>query len=349
MKISLSSKCYMNMIGIALGIFIKMFILMAIPAQAAVPDILSVPIVADVTTRSLSVIWVVDANDADPHIYVYNSPSGTPGSPSDITSTLTLEPMPVSTGNSSQTFADIQAAAQARGIQKIRVLGLNFNTTYYYQIYSSNGDGNSSLFPASPDPVSTELQTSKTKLNGLDIVPFSNELMVVELFDETGADLNGGIVLVNIVESGASGNYPVSAFVGDGIDSPFAMIDINNVFGDTSHENMDCLGGERMDLLVVRGSNCPQEQIKYRIVPSDDNLDEAKLLTPCYNYDSDPKCTDNDCSGFISMMDVQNILDLLGSSLPECEYNDDFDVNPSDFISMMDVQEALDQLGQTCD
>ncbi len=108
-----------------------------------------------------------------------------------------------------------------------------------------------------------------------------------------------------------------------------------------------------MDLHIVRGSNCPQEQIKFRMLPNDNNLDEAKLLTPCYNYALDPNtlapaCTDNDCDDYISIFDALNVLDILTQTFPACGYNDDFDVDGDGSISILDALFVLDQLTQTC-
>jgi hypothetical protein len=81
------------------------------------------------------------------------------------------------------------------------------------------------------------------------------------------------------------GNYPQSAFVGDGILPPYALIDLNNVFGRQTNMNLDLSGGGNLTLINFRGM-LGNAAVTHR-VPADSGMCEIKspdaALIPGWN------------------------------------------------------------------
>jgi hypothetical protein len=80
-----------------------------------------------------------------------------------------------------------------------------------------------------------------------------------------------GTLLLATVEGG---NHPITAFVGDCIELPDAIIDLNNVFSREAHENLDLSQGQNFTLLNFRG--CWGNSIVTYNVPEDLSLSEVK-------------------------------------------------------------------------
>jgi len=69
-------------------------------------------------------------------------------------------------------------------------------------------------------------------------------------------------------------NYPLSAFVGDGVSLPYAIIDLNNAFSSVTKGNIDLFQGESLTLINARGLNGNSFTIQN--LPSDNNISEIK-------------------------------------------------------------------------
>lgn len=70
------------------------------------------------------------------------------------------------------------------------------------------------------------------------------------------------------------GSHPITAFVGDGVELPYAIIDLNNVFSRDTFETLDLSQGLNLTLLNFRGLE-GNSIITYK-VPEDQSLSEVK-------------------------------------------------------------------------
>ncbi|RLG90099.1 hypothetical protein DRO34_06195 [Candidatus Bathyarchaeota archaeon] len=252
--------------GVLLGALVALLIMLPIKAIGGVPSVKDI-MVTDVTTRSFSVIWA-SSEPSYPDLNVYDDPDGTiPTWGAVITS------QPVESGDSW-----IGALAEDNGVMKVRVTGLLPNTTYYFQtVTTSKSTSDTTIYPDSAPlrSVTTEALTVRNKASGEDVVPFSNDLIVEECYLNDGVTPAEGTLLVATVEGG---DYPVTAFIGDGIDPPYALIDLNNLFSRNSHESLDVTKGENLTLVNFRGM-LGNSAITYS-VPEDLGLSEIKLPDP---------------------------------------------------------------------
>jgi hypothetical protein len=187
---------------------------------------------------------------------------------------------PVESGN-----ADIQQAAKSNGVMKVKVTGLEPGTTYYFKtVTNSEATGDIAYYPNVEPYISviTEAATVRTIHSGSNLIPFSNDVIIQPCYLADGITPAEGSLLVATV-SGA--NYPLTAFVGDGVDLPNALIDLNNLFGVSSHENLNCQQGDNLTLLNIRGAS-GNSIIIYQ-VPVDLSLAEVKppasALKPGWN------------------------------------------------------------------
>lgn len=246
-----------------------LFIVTALPGMAygGVPEVSHV-MVTDVTTRSFSVIWAAsEASTAG--LEVYDDQDGTV-----VAAGAVITPHPIGSGDEA-----IKTAAEDNGVMKVMVTGLEPDTAYYFMtITTSKSSPDTTYDPnAAPfTPVVTESETVRTYESGEDVLPFSNDLIIEPCYLDDGETFAEGTLLLATLEGGS---YPVTAFVGDGVDLPNAVIDLNNVFSREAHENLDLSQGENLTLLNFRGladnSIIPFSIITHE-VPVDESLSEVK-------------------------------------------------------------------------
>lgn len=240
---------------------------------AGVPEVSHV-MVTDVTTRSFSVIWV-SSEASSANLEIFEDESG-----AIPLTNIKIIRHPVESGN-----ADIQQAAKSNGVMKVKVTGLEPGTTYYFKtVTNSEATGDIAYYPNVEPYISviTEAATVRTIHSGSNLIPFSNDVIIQPCYLADGITPAEGSLLVATV-SGA--NYPLTAFVGDGVDLPNALIDLNNLFGVFSHENLNCQQGDNLTLLNIRGAS-GNSIIIYQ-VPVDLSLAEVKppasALKPGWN------------------------------------------------------------------
>jgi hypothetical protein len=249
-------------------LLLALFMITALPMtiSAAVPEVSHI-MVTDVTTVSFSVIWAAgEASSAG--LQVFEDEAGTIPVADAI-----ISPHPVESGD-----ASIKEAAENNGVMKVRVTGLEFATTYYFQtITTSKSTSDVALSPETAPfmAVSTEALTVRSKASGGNSVPFSNDVIVADCYlDDDVTPADGTLLLASI----GGGNYPVTAFVGDGIAPPKALIDLNNIYGRNDNENMDVAQGTSLTLLNFRGIS--GKSIITHKVPADTGLCEIKPPAP---------------------------------------------------------------------
>ena len=246
-------------------IFLSILVWCACPVfvMAGVPAVSNL-FITDVTPKSFSVIWAAnEACTAD--IEVYEDASGTT-----IVPGIVIEPHPVESGD-----VAIKEAAENNGVMKVRVTGLAFDTTYYFQtITTSKSTSDITLYPGTAPfmAVTTEVQTVRTYTSGSDVLPFSNDIIIEECYLEAGVTPAEGTLLMATV---TGGNYPLTAFIGDGVDLPYALIDLNNMYSRETFETLDLMQGENLTLLNFRGIT--GNSIVTNDVPLDEDMSEVKF------------------------------------------------------------------------
>lgn len=283
--------------------------------------------VTDVTTRSFSVIWSA-SEPSTSNLRVYDDADG-------LVQTLgaVITPQPVNDGS-----AAIQSAAENNGVMKVRVTGLNPNTTYYFQtVTTSKSTSDVVSFPetAPLSGVTTETRTVRTEISGMYEVPFANDLIVFECYLSDGVTPAEGTLLVAGVEGC---DYPVSSFVGDGVSSPLAYVDLNNLFNTAGNENVTLVGGEELLLRQFMGTGGIQAATY--TIPINNQLTEMKFPTaiPCYG-DLDG---DNDVDG----LDLAIFAEAYNSVSGDVNFNPDADFDLSGAVDEGDLALFVDKFGQ---
>ena len=234
----------------------------ATSAGAGIPNVEN-HFITDVTTVSFSVIWAA-SEPSTAAVEVFDDENGTTP-----TASAVVVAHPVNSGD-----ALIRAAAEDNGVMKVMVTGLAADTTYYFRtVTTSKSTSEITTFPETTPlkSVTTEAQTTRTYNDGGNILPFSNDVIIEPCYLEDGTTVAEGTLLLATV---AGGNYPVTAFVGDGVDLPYALLDLNNVFGRDSNENLDLMGGINLTLVNFRGIG--GYSIVTHDLPDDNSLAEIK-------------------------------------------------------------------------
>lgn len=244
--------------------WLSLFFLLVLPVAAygGVPEVSHV-MVTDVTTCSFSVIWT-SSEPSTADLEVYEDEAGT-----ETAAYAVITPHPIESGDYT-----IRTAAEDNGVMKVRVTDLEPDTTYYFMtITTSKSTEETTDYPdAAPFiSVTTESETVRTYESGGDILPFSNDLIIEACYLDDGTTPAEGILLLATV---AGGSHPITAFVGDGVASPNAVIDLNNVFSRDTFENLDLSQGLNLTLLNFRGLS--GNSIITYLVPEDQSLSEVK-------------------------------------------------------------------------
>ena len=244
--------------------WLSLFFLLVLPVAAygGVPEVSHV-MLTDVTTTSFSVIWAAsESSMAD--LEVYEDEAGNV-----VAADAVITPHPIESGDDT-----IKTAAEDNGVMKVRVTDLEPYTTYYFMTITTSKSSTDTTYnpSAAPfTPVTTESETVRTYESGGDILPFSNDLIIEACYLNDGTTPAEGTLLLATL---AGGSHPITAFVGDGVDSPFAIIDLNNVFSRDTGENIDLSQGLNLTLLNFRG--LLGNSIVTHGVPEDQSLSEVK-------------------------------------------------------------------------
>jgi hypothetical protein len=182
--------------------------------------------ITDVTPTAFSVVW--EANEpSTPSITVFDDAFN------DITGTLVI------TNESAE-----HPPAEDLGVMKVRVTGLVPDTQYYFQTVTvAKADGTSVIYPDNDNiPVATTLTS----------VIVDNNLIFIQIFESDGISVAHGTLLSAEVQGAL---HPVTGWQGDGIPDPYAYVDLNNLYGEATGENLELSGGEAITLRVFGGSS----------------------------------------------------------------------------------------------
>lgn len=208
--------------------------------------VLSDVLVTDVTDRSFSLIWTSDQPGTQ-LIEVYN----------DIGGTLRVNDLGVSehsvfTGNPASDGANRQAsinailqATKALGIYQVSVTGLEPDTSYYIKFgIQSDATSDITLCPDAGPVLCTDAHAG--------LIPVVTQSQPDRISSAPDVFLNDYLLSLNlsakkgelVVISTETSNYPVSAYVGDGVPEPYALIDMNNLYSSVDQQ-----------ILLINGSS----------------------------------------------------------------------------------------------
>ncbi len=219
--------------------------------------------VTDVAPVSFSVIWA-SSEASTSNLNVFLDEGG-----SVPATDIIIVSQPVDSGDMS-----IAVAAEDNGVMKVRVSGLEPDTTYYFQtVTTSKSSSDVTYYPASAPlmGVTTAKQIVRTEVNEELEVPFTNDLIIQECLLPDGVTPAPGTLVVANVEGSYSS---VSNFVGDGVVSPQCYVDLNNIFDSLTYENKPLYGGEWLVLSRMMGMS-GYEMDPYEI-PINEQLAEMK-------------------------------------------------------------------------
>jgi hypothetical protein len=214
-----------------------------VKAYSAGP-VLSDLLVTDVTDRSFSLIWTSDQPGQE-IVEVYNDSGGTQlVNGFNVSEYSVFTGSPASDGtNRQQSIDSIAQAAKALGIYQALVTGLDPNTNYYIKFgIQSDATGDITLCPdvgavLCPDahagliPVVTQSQPNR--ISSAPDVFLNDYLLSLNLSAKKGE-----LVVISMETS----NYPVSAYVGDGVPEPYALIEMNNLFSSMDQQTLPING-----------------------------------------------------------------------------------------------------------
>jgi len=285
--------------------FISLYLLSAtVPAVAVVSDTQ----ITDVTTRAFSVVWVSSEPVTSATVKVFRDST-------DITATLNVNLVSPS-------------SALQRGIVKVDVTGLTPVTTVSVRTVTNGSES---------DRLSVRTAAESTKANSNN-QPIVNDLIMHKIFLPDGVTpAEGGLLLV---KAPRLSSYPLTAFVGQGFTAPVAVIDLNNLFNDTTGLSAEVLAGEVLEVTEFRGLYCNQNQklTRMRQVPSHEEsppITELELPIKCFSPNN--IAADFNCDKSIDPGDFNLFLYSFGTSIPACRFNPDYDLNadktidPGDF------------------
>ncbi|MCH5375833.1 MAG: hypothetical protein JJ992_17825 [Planctomycetes bacterium] len=300
--------------------FLILFAFLAVPiaASAALHDVT----VTDVTTRAFAVAWFSDEPVLSATIKVYTDESGL----DEITGDLDISVVSAS-----------HPPAMELGLVKVDVVGLEPDSTYYFSLETTTGSG-LFTYPASPPlaAVTTAVEVSLAQPDAPD-QPIVNDLILHSIFGPDGTTPSEGTLLV--VSLPGISPYPISAFVGEGVDPPMAIADLSNLF-DADGVSAQAVAGAPMLIREFRGRVCPpetQQLVRFRRVPAHDEtppITELEDPAPCF------ASGDFNCSGAVDAADFNEFLIRFGSvnsqAEPNCGFNPDYDLNPDGQVNAGD-------------
>ena len=313
-----------------LGILVALLMLPLPRAEAVISDLR----VTDVTTRSFSVVWVNDEAVTNARLRVFSDAAGQ----TDITATLQITPVSAAL-----------PGAHSQGIVKIQATGLLPGTDYFVETETTGFSG-VEIFPLPPAPfihLKTALQTVKaTSANG----PITNDLIHGQINHPDGVNPTQDTLLM--VEVPSLSPYPLSAFVGNGVAAPSAIVDLNNSFDQMTGLSAAVPAKTVLKVTQYRGLLCPiaaQKLLRLRRAPIHEEglptISEFENAAPCFSPNG--TAADFNCDGAIGPGDFNLLLAQFGlasnQTTPDCRFNPDYDlsgdgaVGPGDFNLFLSV------------
>lgn len=269
---------------ICVSLLLSALLLMA--SAALVPAAPLGAVITDVCSRSFSAAWIA-GEPATGSVSVFFDPDGTQAVPGAV---LTSQPVLDPAGG-----AGVKAALS--GVLKVRVAGLSPDTTYYFQAATRFASGPSVLHPSGPPfpSVHTAGEPSPADLGG------RNDLVAVMVEAQNGEPVISGLAVLTL--EGAA--YPVSAFVGDAVHAPWAVLDLNNLSARAFGAPLSLGGGETVSVSFLSANG-------FFKAPARRVFDQSRLAAVQENL---PLFGDLNGSGDLSLADAVLSLTVI-SGLP---------------------------------
>ncbi|MEE8147570.1 MAG: hypothetical protein V3T24_08205 [Longimicrobiales bacterium] len=287
---------------------------------------------SDITTRSFSVVWASDEPVLDAAVRIFADPNGTSELTQDLAVSLVSSQFP---------------PALTLGIVKMDVVGLGADTCVFIQSETTSSAGTVLEPPDSPlIEVCTEARTTKATASDRLIV---NDLLLHEVFEPDGVTPAAGALLVLALPG--RGANPLTAFVGQGVLAPKAVVDLNNLFDIDTGASTEVDPAEILTLTEFRGLLCPglvdHRLLRFRRAP--EHEEELLIGRRLSEVESPAECffADTVCDDTVNILDAQRVLNVFGRELGECAFNPDMDVVADGSINILDVQSVLNRLGQS--
>jgi hypothetical protein len=224
-----------------------------------------------VTIGSFSVVWMTDPN-ADPGVEVYSDGAML----QKVTDGITITLLPAGSNKAAQ-------AAQAKGIMKVRVSGVNPATTYYVRTVTKDHNQPDSIAYSSLQEVMTASDVTLYSTSSGTVAGLANDLVALPVYIrpvETTTEPGLGDLV--ILENQAA-PHPISAFVGDGVVAPEGILDLNNLFN-ADGTSLAVSGGEVITLRVYRAGNL-STLTHYRRIPQNSAM--ASIVSPVKGFFAD--------------------------------------------------------------
>jgi len=131
--------------------------------------------------------------------------------------------------------------AEDIGVMKVRVSGLESGKVYFFQTLTIAKEDGLAVFYPYPEMsgVTTEIAVSAVQ----------NDLITQRIYDEVGSPAEGALLVASV----SGGDYPVSGWVVQGAEGPWAEVDLNNAYSKISHQNLQLVGWEELTLWSFGG------------------------------------------------------------------------------------------------
>jgi len=252
---------------------------------AVLPTFLE-PVITDVTDRAFSVIWTT-AQQGQPLVEVYSDAAATmPVAGIALTFNEPMTGNPALSGLDRQTSKDfIASSAKSLGIVKASIAGLNPDTDYFVKFgvqadvtdeITLCPDAGAGFCPAPAGLLTIHTAKQPVRESSMTELFVNDPLLVLNITAQPGE------LMIARVETS---RYPVSAFVGDGVPAPYALIDLNNLYSVTNSQSLQLSGfneqpqgntGEALILRHYKGMNGSDTNVQV----ADTSQGSGALMSP---------------------------------------------------------------------
>jgi parallel beta-helix repeat protein len=195
--------------------------------HAEIPLSVSNITITDVSHSNFSVVWLAN-QPSKGSLLVFSDPEAQ-NSLNDLTITSESASHPL---------------AESYGILKVSVGSDNIilpDTTYYFKLVTTTIDGNTQYVSDDIYEVRTEHQINLV----------NNNMILQRILKPGGLDYADGTLLLAYVKNSST---PLTAWVGDGYPSPYAAIDLSNLFNTETHESYEISTGKEITLCALGGT-----------------------------------------------------------------------------------------------
>jgi hypothetical protein len=178
--------------------------------------------VTDVTSDGFSVVWQ-SSEPATCDLVLYDEH----GHPLDDIATV--------------SESALYPPAEDIGVMKVRVPGLEPGTLYSFRTLTISKLDGLAVFAPYPGVIDVITEIPTTTVN--------NDVFKQKIYDEEGYAAEGTLLIASV----QGGRYPVSGWVGQGMESPWAWVDLNEIYSAANEEKLQLLGGEELSLWSFGG------------------------------------------------------------------------------------------------